>query len=66
MIKFAIPLAEDIFPQSATKANLSVTDRFERKMCESGTVARDVVKGRKGFTLFISNEDKDNIIKIIK
>ena len=64
MIKLVIPLAEDIFPQSATKANLSVTDPFERKMCESGTVARDV-KGRKGFTLFISNEDQDNI-KIVK
>ena len=44
-----------------TKATLSVLDKFETK-----TTGQEVVKPGKGFTLFISNEDMDDIIKIVE
>ena len=42
-------------PKLATKATSYVLDKFEIK-----------ARARKGFTLFISNEDIDNIIKIVE
>ena len=45
----------------ATKAVLSVIDKFGRK-----TSIRGAVRAGKGFTLFISNENLDDIIKIVR
>ena len=39
----------------------SVITKFDRKICGEG-----VVRAGKGFTLFISNENMNDIIKIIK
>ena len=65
LMKSAVPLAKYILPQIATRATSSVIDDFERKMLGSRFEARAVRAG-KGFTLFISNDDMDNIIRIIK
>ena len=52
---------KDVLPVLVTKATLSIlADKFERKV--SG---REAVTALKGFTLFISNGDVDNI-KIVK
>ena len=48
-------------PKSATKVSSSVLDKFERKI--SGTSA---VRARKALTLFVSNEDMNDIIKIVE
>ena len=52
-------LAKNVLPKLATKANSFVLDKFERKISGEGTV-----RAGKGFTLFISNEDLNDIIKI--
>ena len=51
-------MAKDILPKLATKATLFILDKFERK--------QGAVRAGKGFTLFISNEDMDDIIKIVE
>ena len=61
LIDLAVPLAVNIFPKLATKAASSAIDNFERKLCR-----RSAVKTGKGFTLFISDEDMDDITKIMK
>ena len=62
LIYLVVPLAENVLPKLATKAKTSpAIDKFERKI--SG---RGAVRAGKGFTLFISNEDMDDIIKIVK
>ena len=48
-------MAKYVLPKLATKATSYVLDKFEIK-----------ARARKGFTLFISNEDIDNIIKIVE
>ena len=48
-------------PKVATKATLSALDKFERKI--SG---RGAVRAGKVFALFISNEDIDDIIKLVE
>ena len=58
---FAVPLTKDVFPKLATRATLSILDKFERKISGQGAI-----KAGKEFTLLISNEDMDDIIKIIK
>ena len=65
LIKFTISLAKDILPQLVTKVTSSKLDNFDRNMHGRGTGA-GVLRARKGFTLFILNEDMDNIIRIIK
>ena len=45
----------------ATKAALSLIDKFGRK-----TGRRGAVRAGKGFTLFISNENLDDIIEIVR
>ena len=49
------------FPKLATKATSFVLDKFERKISGTGAVTAGKV-----FTLFISNEDMDYIIKIVE
>ena len=61
LLDLTVPLARDALPKLATKTTLSVLDKFKRKICGKG-----VVRAGKGFTLFISNEDKDDIIKTIE
>ena len=45
-----------MLPKLATKATSCVLDKFERKVSEEG-----VLRAGKGFTLFILNEDMDDI-----
>ena len=61
----AIPLARENLPglisNLASNATLNVIDRFRRKISEKRPVIAE-----KGFTLFILNEDINDIIRIIK
>ena len=50
----AIPLARDNLPGLVSNLTLSAINKFDRKI--SG----------KGFTLFILNEDVDDIINVMK
>ena len=61
LMNLAVPLAKDVLPKLATKATLSILDKFERKI--SVWVA---VRAGKGFILFISNKDMDYFIRIVK
>ena len=61
LLDLAVPLTKDVLPKLATKATSSVLDKFERKI--SGKAA---VRAEKGFTLFISNGNMDDIIKIVE
>ena len=61
LLDLAVPLTKDVLPKLATKATSSVLDKFERKI--SGKAA---VRVEKGFTLFISNGNMDDIIKIVE
>ena len=53
-------MIKDVLHKLATKATTSVSDKFERKI--SG---RETVRARKGFNLFISSDDMDDI-KMVK
>ena len=53
--------AKDVLAKLATKAASSVIDKFGRK-----TSRRGAVRAGKRFTLFISNENLDDIMKIVR
>ena len=53
----AVPLTKDVWSKLASKATSSTIDTFERKISRKGAI-----RERKGFTLFISNKDMDDII----
>ena len=55
-----VPLVKEVLPKSAAKATSSVLDKLERKISGKGAART----GRQ-FTLFISNENMDDI-KIIE
>ena len=57
----AIPLARDNLPGLIAKLTLNAINKFERKISEKGAV-----RAGKRFILFNSNENMDDIIKIIK
>ena len=57
----AVPLAEDNLPGLVSNLASNAINKFETKI--SGTKA---VRARKGFILFISNEDMNDIIKFIE
>ena len=57
----ANPLVRDNLPGLASNITSHAINKFERRISGKGAV-----RGRKGFTLFISNGDKNDIIKIIK
>ena len=57
----AISLARDNLPGLVSNLTSSAINKFDRKI--SG---KEVVRAGKGFTLFISNEDLNDIIEIIK
>ena len=61
LTNIVVPLAKVVLPKLATKATSSVIDKFERKISEW-----EAIRAEKGFTLVISNEDMDDIIRIIK
>ena len=57
----AIPLVRDNLPGLVSTLPSSAINRFERKNVKKGTV-----RAGKGFTFFISNENINDIIKIIE
>ena len=57
----AIPLARDNFPGLVSNLASNTINRFKRKISEKGAV-----RAGKVFTLFISNKDINDTIKIIK
>ena len=61
MLDLTVLLAKDVLPKLATKTASSVLDKLERKISGKGAV-----RAEKGFTLFISNEDVDDIFKIVE
>ena len=56
-----IPLARDNLPGLVSNLPSNAMNEIERKISRKGAV-----RAGKGFTLFISNEDMNDIIKIIK
>ena len=62
MIKFAVLLVKKALALAATVESPSAIDgAIQRKMCRRG-----VVRAGKGINLAISNENMNNIIRIIK
>ena len=61
LTNIAILLARDNLPGLVSNLTSNVIKKFERKISGKGAF-----RARKGFTLFISNEDLNNFIKIIK
>ena len=62
LIKVGVPLAKRFLPSLATMVPASaIDDAIQRKM-----YGRRVVRPRKGIILVITNEDMDDIIRIIK
>ena len=61
LTNIAIPLARDNLPGLVSNLTSNAINKFERKISGKGAV-----RAGKGFTLFISNEDMNDIIKIIK
>ena len=61
LTNIAIPLARDNLPRLVSYLTLNATNKFERKINGKGAM-----RAGKRFTLFILNEDINNIIKIIK
>ena len=56
----------DVLPKLEIKGNSSVLDKSERKVSGQGAIAASragAVRARKGFTLFISNDIMDDIVK---
>ena len=58
LLDLAVLLTEGILPYVAIKTTSSIIDKFERKISGKGAVREG-----KGFSLFSSNEDMDDIIK---
>ena len=59
LTNIAIPLATDNLPELVCNLTSNAITKFERKITGKG-----VVRAGKGFTLFILNEDMNDIIKI--
>ena len=57
----SIPLARNNLPGLVSNLTLNTINKFERQISGKGAV-----RAGKGFTLFISNEDMDDIIKTMK
>ena len=62
LTNIAIPLVRDNLPALVSNLTLNATSKSKKKK-RSG---KGAVRARKGFTLFISNENMNDIIKIIK
>ena len=61
LTKYAVPLAQNVLPQLAANATSSVIDKLEKKRRGQG-----VIRAGKRFTLFILNEDMDDILRIVE
>ena len=61
LTSIGIPLARDNLVGLVRNLHISATNRFDRKISGKGAV-----RAVKWFTLFISNKDMNDIIKIIK
>ena len=61
LANIAIPLAIDNLPRLVTNLISSAINKFDRKISGKRTV-----RAGKRFTVFILNEDMNNIIKIVK
>ena len=61
LINIAIPLARDNLPGLVSNLSSNAINEFERKINGKGAA-----RAGNRFTLFISNEDVNDIIKIIK
>ena len=61
LTNIAIPLDRDNIPGLVINLTSNAKNKFERKVSAKGAV-----RAGKGFTLFISNEDMNDIVKIIK
>ena len=61
LTNIAIPLARNNLLGLVSNLTSSAINTFDRKISGKGAV-----RGGKGFTLYISNEDMNDIIKIIK
>ena len=61
LTNIAIALARDNLPGLVSSLTSTAINKFERRISGKGAV-----RTGKGFTLFISNEDMNDIIKIIK
>ena len=54
-------MAKDVLPKSTTKAISPILDKFERKYSGQETLRAGI-----GFSFLISNEDVDDIIKMLE
>ena len=61
LANIAIPLARDNLPRLVINLISTATNKFDRKISGKRTV-----RAGKRFTVFILNEDRNNIIKIVK
>ena len=61
LTNIAIPLARDNLPGLVSYLTSNVINKFERKISGKGAV-----RAGKGLTLFISDKDMNDIIKLIK
>ena len=61
LTNIVISLARENLTGLASNLTASAINKFDRKMTEKGAV-----RAEKGFTLLISNENMNNVIKIIK
>ena len=61
LTNIAIPLARDSFPGLVINVTSNAIDKFETKIGGKGTV-----RAGERFTLFISNKDMNDIVKVIK
>ena len=61
LTNIVIPLAKDNLLGLVSNLTSRVINKFDRKISGKGAV-----RAGKGFTLFISNEDMNDITKIIK
>ena len=66
MLDLGAPLAKDVLPKLATKATSFLLDKFEKIIIIIIITGQAAVKAGTGFTLFISNEDVGDIIKIVE
>ena len=61
LTNIVIPLSRDNLPGLVSNLTSNAINKFERKISGKGAM-----RAGKGFTLFFSNEDINDIIKIIK
>ena len=61
LTKFVVLLAGDVLPMLVIKATSFVIDKLERKRS-----VWEALRAGKRFTLFISNKDMNDVIRIVK